>query len=147
MPAAHALQQCLEDVERVAGSLGPDELWARPGGVASLGFHLRHLAGSIDRLLTYAAGRPLDDAQLGALSAEHGPPLPDESSASLVARVRAAIERAMSVYRATDPTTLLDPRDVGRAKLPSNVIGLLFHIAEHSQRHAGAIVQARAIKG
>src|SRR5919202_4765509 len=84
LPAAHALVQAREDLERAAGPLTPDELWRTPGGAASVGFHLRHIAGSIDRLLTYAAGRALDDRQRAVLAAEGRPGDPPADAASLV---------------------------------------------------------------
>jgi uncharacterized damage-inducible protein DinB len=137
-PAAHAFLQTLEDVERAAGGLTEEQTWVSPGGAASVGFHLLHLAGSTDRLLTYARGEMLDDAQKAAFRAESATQSGD--APGLVAGVRLAIEKAMEQLRATPESTLFDARAVGRAALPTTVLGLLFHAAEHSQRHAGQVV-------
>ena len=109
MPAAHALQQASEDLERVAADLDPALVWARPGGAASIGFHLRHVAGVIDRLLTYARGEALSDAQLRGLAEEGEPGDPPASAGVLLEEVRAAVERALAPLQATDPATLLGP--------------------------------------
>ncbi|HSL71008.1 MAG TPA: DinB family protein [Longimicrobiales bacterium] len=139
MPAAHMLLQSRAELANAASSLSANELWATPGGAASVGFHLRHLAGSIDRLLTYARAEPLSAAQMSALKEEKTPdPTLDASRALHLAT--SAIDRALQVYRTVDPTTLLDDRTVGRAQLPSSVIGLLYHIAEHTVRHTGQII-------
>jgi uncharacterized damage-inducible protein DinB len=143
MPAAHALLQTMEDVEREAAGLTLEQLWASPGGAASIGFHLLHLSGSTDRLLTYARGAVLDDAQKAALSAERNPPRTD--AATLLAALRTAIDAAMSQIRSTSPASLQDARAVGRAALPTTVMGLIFHAAEHSQRHAGQVVTTAKI--
>jgi uncharacterized damage-inducible protein DinB len=138
MPAAHALLQIAEELDGVVASLSPGELWERPGGAASVGFHLRHVAGSLDRLLTYARGESLSDAQVAAMKAEERPGAPDEGP-SLLRSAHDAIDRALDQIRATKIDTLLEPRFVGRARLPSTVLGLLFHAAEHAQRHTGQI--------
>jgi uncharacterized damage-inducible protein DinB len=137
-PAAHAFQQTLEDVERMAADLTEDQLWMSPGGASSVGFHLLHLAGSTDRLLTYARGEMLNDVQKAAFKAESA--TQSGNVAALLAGVTAAIDKALAQLRATPETTLFDARAVGRAQLPTTVIGLLFHAAEHSQRHAGQVV-------
>ncbi len=138
MPAAHALVQAGEDLEVVAG-LSPEELLARPGGVASLDFQLRHLAGATERLLCYARGRQLTPEQLAQAAAEkEAATSPD--AATLVAETRTALEDALAEIRATPRERLLEPREVGRARLPSNVLGLLGHIAEHAARHVGQVV-------
>ena len=139
MPAAHALVQCREDLTVAAGGLTREQIWARPGGAASVGFHLRHVAGSLDRLLTYARGQTLSDAQRRASEAEGGPG-DDEDPSALVAGVSAAVDAALERLRAADPATLLEPRAVGRAGLPSTVLGLIFHAAEHAQRHTGQVI-------
>lgn len=140
MPAAHALTQAREELQEFASSLSVDQLWTRPGNAASVGFHLRHVAGSIDRLLTYARGGRLDRAQTEFLAREADPGEPPATAADLIAAAEAAIERALAVIRSTPRSELLEPRTVGRAALPSNVIGLLFHIGEHTQRHAGQVI-------
>lgn len=148
MPAAHALVQASSDLERAARDLTPAQLWATPGGAASVGFHLRHIAGSIDRLLTYARGDVLSDAQRALIPTEGVPGEPPADAASLVRGAQEAIAHAIDVLRATPHATLLEPRSVGRAKLPSTVLGLLMHIAEHTQRHTGQVITtAKVVRG
>ena len=136
MPAAHALLQAREDIEQLAAGLSEDRLWQRPGGAASAGFHLQHLAGSLDRLFTYARGQALDARQREELRAE-GTPVP---VASVIGRAYTTIDRALEQLRTTPPETLFHAREVGRAKLPATVIGLLFHGAEHTTRHVGQLI-------
>jgi hypothetical protein len=138
MPAAHAFLQTLEDVERAVADLTHDQLWLSPGGASSIGFHLMHLSGSTDRLLTYARGELLSDAQKAAFKAEASPPPADVQS--LLAELRRSFDLAMAQLRATPPASVHEARTVGRAALPTTVLGLLFHAAEHSQRHAGQVV-------
>jgi len=148
MPAAHALLQASGDIEGAASALPAEEVWRRPGGTPSVGFHLRHIAGSIDRLLTYARGEQLDEEQFRALAAESSPGEPVEEAVTLVRAATTRIEDAMRVLRSTPDASLSEPREVGRRKLPSTVFGLLFHIAEHTQRHAGQVVTtARVVRG
>jgi uncharacterized damage-inducible protein DinB len=147
MPAAHALVQASEDLARASSDLRPEELVARPGDAASVAFHLVHIAGSIDRLLTYARGAALDDEQRAAASAEAELAESSVDVVALVARARGAIEVAMTDIRATRAESLLEPRAVGRARLPSTVHGLLFHVAEHTQRHVGQLIAtAKAVR-
>lgn len=148
MPVAHALIGAREDVAAAIDGMDADELWARPGGAASAGFHAVHLAGSLDRLFTYARGEQLNDAQRQALAAESAPSDPPPSARMVLDVVHAAVEKALAQLRATDPGTLLEPRGVGRKQLPSNVLGLLFHAAEHTQRHVGQVVTtAKVVRG
>jgi uncharacterized damage-inducible protein DinB len=137
MPVAHSLLQVREELEAALPSLSHDQLWARPGGAASIGFHLKHLAGSLDRLLTYARGEPLTAAQLAFLDDEEriGP----EGASQLLHQAVTQIDRALTQTIGTPPSRLDEPRPVGRAALPSTIRGLLFHAAEHAQRHAGQI--------
>jgi len=139
MPAAHALVQAGEDLAQAVAGLAGDQLRARPGGAASVGFHLRHIPGAIDRLLTYARGETLNDAQRAAARAE-GEPGTDDEAAPMLAHAHRGIEQALAQIRATPRASLLDPRPVGRAGLPTNVVGLLFHVAEHTQRHTGQVI-------
>jgi uncharacterized damage-inducible protein DinB len=146
-PVAHSLLQCREEFHKHVAGLSPDQIWARPSGVASIGFHVRHAAGSLDRLFTYARGDALSPAQQAQLLAEaHPDPAPD-AAARLLAGFDEAVERALEQLAATADARLLDPRGVGRAKLPSTVLGLLFHAAEHAQRHAGQAVTTTKFLG
>jgi uncharacterized damage-inducible protein DinB len=135
----------VEDTIAAVDGLTADQVWARPGGVASIGFHVAHLSGSTDRLLTYARNEPLSDAQKAALAAERDldatrPPLD-----ALLASWRATVERSIAQLAATDEGSLAEPRFVGRAKLPSTRLGLIFHAAEHASRHTGQIVTTAKI--
>jgi uncharacterized damage-inducible protein DinB len=144
MPAAHALVQSGEDLALAVDGLGTDELWARPGGAASVGFHLKHIPGALDRLLTYARGEMLDDAQRAYAKAEGAP---EGELAALLRGAQAGIERALAQIRAMPRGSLLDARPVGRAGLPTTVLGLIFHAAEHTQRHTGQVIAtAKAVR-
>jgi uncharacterized damage-inducible protein DinB len=148
MPVAHALVSAAEDMEAAAADLSVEQLWAKPGGAASVGFHLGHAAGSLDRLLTYARGEALGAEQFAYLRGEQDPGDPPRSAEEMIRIVHSAVERALAQLRATSPDTLLAFRGVGRRQLPSNVLGLLFHAAEHTQRHTGqAITTARIVRG
>jgi uncharacterized damage-inducible protein DinB len=137
MPAAHALIQAREDLERAAGGATVEQLWQRPGAAASAGFHLRHIAGSLDRLYTYARGESLSDAQRAALARES---TPGAGARELVDAASESIGHALEQLRRTPREVLLEPRAVGRAGLPATVLGLLFHGAEHTTRHVGQLI-------
>jgi uncharacterized damage-inducible protein DinB len=144
-PVAHALLQAVEDVQRATGPLTPAQLWSRPGGAPSVGFHIRHVAGSLDRLFTYARGEALSAEQRAFLASEADPGDPTAQAAALVQAFEHQVQRALAQLRATPETVLLEPRGVGRLQLPSTVLGLLVHAAEHTQRHAGQIVTTAKI--
>ena len=144
-PAAHALVQAVEEVARAVASLDVDALWMRPGGVASVGFHMRHIAGVVDRLLTYARGEALSAEQLSALAMEGDPGSPPAEADELLRQLREAVDRALRELAQLDPEVLLEPRFVGRKRIPSNVIGLVFHAAEHAQRHTGQLIATAGI--
>jgi hypothetical protein len=146
-PVAHALLQVIEDVERALDGLSPEQIWSRPGRAASAGFHARHLVGSLDRLLTYARGDALSPAQRAWLSTEAEPGTPPADGPALVAEIRGAVMQALAQVRATPVETLADVRGVGRAQLPTTVLGLLVHAAEHSARHAGQMITTALVVG
>lgn len=139
----HALELTGEDVERWCTSLSDTEMNARPFHVSSVAFHLRHIARSLDRLLTYAEGGVLFGAQMDALNSE----LDDGASAELVlAEVRAGLGEARRRVLRISPDSYESARGVGRQRLPSTVASLLVHCAEHTQRHTGqAITTAKVI--
>ena len=148
MPIVHALIQVREDLDRLVLSVPAGHVWQRPGGAASIGFHARHAGGALDRLFTYARGEALSDAQRAAAREEGASGEPAASLADVVAQVGIQIDRAFDQLRATSADTLLDERKVGRAGLPSTVLGLLFHAAEHCTRHVGqAITTAKILDG
>ena len=144
-PVVHSLMQVREEIAGAA-TVPDSQLWTKPGGAASIGFHLLHLAGSLDRLLTYARGKTLNAAQRAALEAEAR-----EDAASrpedLVRLALEAIDAAIVQVRTTPLCTLDEVRDVGRGRLPSTVLGLLFHAAEHAQRHSAQIITTRKVIG
>ena len=145
MPVVHALIQAGEDLERLIASVPADHVWRRPGGAASIGFHVRHTGGALDRLFTYARGETLSDEQRGALRAEGDAGNPPVPLRSLVTEVGAIIDRALAQVRATPKDSLLEARKVGRAGLPCTVLGLLFHAAEHTTRHVGQAITTALI--
>jgi uncharacterized damage-inducible protein DinB len=138
-PVAHSLIQAREDLERVVPMISDDELWQAPGGAASPGFHLRHLAGSTDRLLSYAKGAELDDAQRRHLATEKEPQ-PALTGDVLLDEIREAFARALEHLRSIRASELDGHRRVGKGELPSNVRGLLYHLGEHATRHVGQLI-------
>ncbi len=138
----HALELAGEDVERWCAGLTDEQLQTRPAGVAPLVFHLRHMARSLDRLLTYAEGNELSPAQLHALATELAP------GAEGLAEFRLGLRAAMERVKAIAPESFQERRCVGRERLPTTVGGLLVHCAEHTQRHVGqAITTAKIVQG
>lgn len=144
-PVAHSLLQCREELERLLAGMPAERIWWTSGNAASIGFHVRHATGSLDRLFSYARGAMLSDAQRQVLAQESQPD-PDLSADDLFAAFDAAVARAIDQLRDTPEASLTDRRLVGRAQMPSTVIGLLFHAAEHTQRHVGqAVTTARFV--
>lgn len=143
MPVAHSFLQVAAELDELARTIDAGLLWRKPAGAASVGFHIRHIGGSTDRLLTYARGEALSTDQLAVARREGSEELPLNE---LLREVRGALERALEQVRATPASELLSARKVGRAGLPSTTIGLLFHAAEHATRHAGqALTTARIL--
>ena len=147
-PVAHALIMSREDVDTAAVGLTVEQLWSDPGGIAPVGFHLAHLTGSTDRLLTYARGETLNDRQKKTLVGERTLSTERPALDELLVAWHKMVEEALVQLSSTTDATLLDPRYVGRLQLPSTVLGLLFHAAEHASRHTGQIVTtAKLIRG
>jgi len=137
-PVAHALLQARDEVDECLADFPDALLWERPAGVASVGFHLQYLTGVLDRLFTYARNEKLSEEQRAWLSREGKPAsVPAEA---LVRRFKVQVDAALAQLRQTDESTLTDFRGVGRAQLPSTVLGLLFHAAEHTMRHLGQLL-------
>ena len=170
-PVLYAFQQAREDLANHTAGLSHAQLWSTPHGFGSVGFHLRHIAGSTERLMTYVQGRQLTLEQLAAIAAEHAPEHkpgheaerkpqhdaehkperdaereagrpPGANRDTLLAELDRVFREAEAVVRRIDPATLAEPREVGRKRLPTTVIGLLTHIAEHTQRHVGQAIGA-----
>jgi uncharacterized damage-inducible protein DinB len=138
-PAAHALLQAQEEIHEALQGFPNHLLWAQPAGVASVGFHLQHIPGVLDRLFTYAAGEGLSAEQLHYLSWE-GKPAPENDLASLLTILDTEFAIAIKKLQTIDPATLTHARGVGRKLVPSTVLGLLFHSAEHTMRHTGQLL-------
>jgi uncharacterized damage-inducible protein DinB len=139
-PVAHALLQALEEVRELTADLPAEILWSRPAGVASAGFHLRHMTGVVDRLFTYARGEQLDEHQRRVLQAESQPPGDEVTAAELLSAFELQVEGAIEMLRRTDEADLSNVRGVGRKAVPSTARGLFFHAAEHVQRHLGQLL-------
>lgn len=133
----HALEQAAEDGERWAAGLTTEEMHARPAGLASVAFHLRHIVRSLDRLLCYAEDRVLDQRQLTALTTEMEP---GQAAEGVMREFREGVTKAAERVRAFEPERYGEARGIGRARLPTTVVGLLIHCAEHTQRHVGQMV-------
>lgn len=146
-PVAHALLQAVEDAGRYTDDFPSDLLWEKPAQLASVGFHLLHMRGVVDRLFTYARGESLTPVQLEELAAEKEiPPNPVEAR-DLVKILRNQVDQAIAQLRNTPEATLTEGRTIGRKQIPTTVSGLLFHSAEHCQRHIGQLlVTSRILK-
>ncbi|HEY8928436.1 MAG TPA: DinB family protein [Mucilaginibacter sp.] len=139
-PVAHALLQAREEIAEMTKEFPEALLWERVAGVASPGFHLQHLRGVLDRLFTYARAEQLNEQQLGSLKAE-GQPLYEESILrKLVEAFNKQVDNCIDQLKTADPATLTERRGVGRSNLPSTVIGLYTHAAEHTMRHTGQLL-------
>jgi len=137
-PVAHMLLQVRDEVGTLVAGATDDEWNRRPGGIASAAFHVRHITGVIDRLFTYARGQALSAEQLAAIKLE-GSPIVAAEVAGVLGNLSNRVEAAIAELKKVDATTLGDVRGVGRAQLPSTVIGCLVHGAEHAMRHVGQL--------
>ncbi|GAB3925844.1 DinB family protein [Mucilaginibacter myungsuensis] len=142
-PVAHALLQAREELNELMHDFPDDKLWLSVAAMASPGFHLQHLTGVLDRLLTYARGELLSDEQLRYLQSEGK----DQSRSveQLVDSFKKQVDIALAQITSTDETILTNVRGVGRAQIPSTVIGLLTHSAEHTMRHLGQLIVTVAV--
>ncbi len=139
----HALELAAEDVELWCAPLSDVELEARPLGLPSVGFQLRHMARSLDRLLTYAEGQQLSDAQMAALRTEMEEQGGREGTFMEFAKgMEVSVDRVMAISSASYE----EARGIGRKMLPTTVGGLLVHCADHTQRHVGqAVTTAKVV--
>lgn len=146
-PVVHALLQAREEVNELMKGFPDELLWTKPSGAASAGFHLQHLAGVLDRLFTYAKGNVLNDEQLAALKTEGDPRQTNTTVIKLVENFNQRVNTAVKQLQQINEQKLTEYRSVGRAQLPSTIMGLLFHAAEHTMRHLGQlIVTVRVVK-
>lgn len=147
-PVAHALLQARDEVTNALIDFPDDKLWEKPAGSASAGFHLQHPRGVLDRLFTYANNEMLNQQQLSELSNEGKPYEGNSTVEQLVKKLSDQVDLSLAQLKITPESILTEERGVGRAKIPSNVIGLLFHAAEHTMRHTGQLlVTVKVVKG
>lgn len=138
-PIAHALLQARDEVPAAVQDFSNEKLWIKPAGMASVAFHLQHLTGVLDRLFTYAKGEQLSNSQLQYMSIE-GKEDTAINTEQLLAAFAGQVNKALEQLRQTDPSDLTETRGVGRKHIPSTVLGLLFHAAEHTMRHTGQLL-------
>ena len=138
-PVAHALLQAREELHDMMNTFPERLLWERPSGVASPAFHLQHFSGVLSRLFTYAKGQMLTPQQLQSLK-EEGIKKNDLTLEELIKNFNQQVDESIEQLKLTDEKTLNDFRGVGRAQLPSTVLGLLTHAAEHTMRHVGQLL-------
>lgn len=138
-PVAHALLQSRDEVFEMMLDFPQELLWQKPAGIASPAFHLQHLTGVLDRLFTYAKAERLNEQQLAYLSSE-GKENTAITKDQLLDSFKLQVDAALKQLAVTDEKTLADFRGVGRKQLPSTVLGLLFHAAEHTMRHTGQLL-------
>jgi hypothetical protein len=134
--------QTREDLAYWTAELSDEQIWSQPDGLPSVAFQLRHIAGSVDRLTTYLRGEQISFEQLEALHREmhHREIHPRPDRSVLLTAVHEALHQSEQVIRALGPARLCEPRTVGRRQLPTTVIGLVVHLAEHTQRHVGELI-------
>jgi len=140
----HALELASEDLHRWCDGLTDTELNARPAGLAPVAFHLRHIARSLDRLLTYAESAALSEGQIAAMKTELEP---GATSKELFSELDAALSRSATRVRALASADFAAPRRVGKKQLPTTLGGLLVHVADHTQRHVGQAVTTAKLVG
>lgn len=138
-PVAHAILQAREEVNLMMIDFPNELIWERPNAVASVAFHLQHLSGVLDRLFTYANNQILNEDQLELLALEA-----DSTQLltvkGLLIRFNNQVNKALTQLKNIEEKTLLEPRSIGRKQIPTNQLGLLFHAAEHTQRHVGQLL-------
>jgi hypothetical protein len=132
-----ALQQVCEDLEHHTAGLTDEQVWLSADGLTPLGFHLRHIAGSTERLTTYLLGGELSDAQLAVMKDEK---TPGPTREQLLKDIATAAKSAETAIRAVDPANLGEARFIGRKRIRTTVIGLAIHIGEHAERHTGQAI-------
>jgi hypothetical protein len=139
-PVAHAFLEAREEVHSLMHGFPEKLLWEKPAGVASPAFHLQHIAGVIDRLFTYARKELLSDQQMHLLSIEGKKLETALSMAQLIENFDVQVDKAIKELCNVNANSLTEPRGVGRRQIPTTLIGLYFHAAEHSMRHIGQLL-------
>ncbi len=142
-PVAHSLMQSAKEVKAIMANFPQEKLLIKPAGMASVQFHLLHLKGVLQRMLAYADDRQLSDNEFNFLQNETSEEL--LTVGDLLEDIINQVELVLNYLKFTDHKTLTEERFVGRKKLPSTKIGILFHAAEHTQRHIGQLLVTAAI--
>jgi hypothetical protein len=146
-PIAHTLMQAREEVNTIMVDFPEIFLWSKVAGMASPGFHLQHMKGVLDRLFTYARAEALSKLQMGFLIGEGRASLDDFTVTELLEDFNKQVENCLAQLAETDESILTSVRGVGRQQVPSTVIGLYTHAAEHIMRHTGQLlVTVRVLK-
>jgi len=146
-PVAHALLQAKEELYEMMDNFPEDLLWERPGGIASPAFHLQHLTGVLDRLFTYAREEALTGEQLYSLSIEGNKEKCTVDLSTMLELFDKQVDLSLNQLSKTDVDTLPGKREIGRQKIPTTLIGLYVHAAEHTMRHIGQLlVTVKVIK-
>jgi uncharacterized damage-inducible protein DinB len=138
----HALELAADDLKHWCGRLTNEQMNARPSGLPPVAFHLRHIARSLDRLLTYAEGRCLTDEQWATMKAEMDP---GATRDDLFLELESALLNSARRVQSFDVSALEQARSVGQKRLPTTVAGLLVHVADHTQRHVGQSITTAKI--
>ena len=138
-PVAHALMQASEEINTIIKDFPQSKMWEKPAGAASVAFHLQHIPGVLDRLFSYSRGLPISNTQLKYLS-EEGLQEASVTMEKLLENLANKVNESIEYLKTVDPDSVTEIRTVGRNKLPSTVIGLLFHAAEHTMRHTGQLL-------
>lgn len=139
-PVAHALLQAQEEVSEIMNGFPEKLLWEKPAGVASPGFHLQHIAGVLDRLFTYGRQESLTNGQLYALSIEGDKDQPKKSIKKLVETFNKQVADCIDELQKVNVEKLTEIRTIGRKQIPTTLIGLYVHAAEHTMRHIGQLL-------
>jgi uncharacterized damage-inducible protein DinB len=134
----HSLEHAREDITKWTAGLTPEQLWREKDNLGSIGFYIRHLGGSAERLITYAKGDQLNETQLAELKAEKEPG--HESIEQMLASLGARFAKVEADVRSLDPSQLGETRYLGRKRIPVTMAALVIHTAEHTQRHVGEII-------
>jgi len=146
-PVAHAVLQAKEELYEMMDNFPEDLLWERPGGIASPAFHLQHLTGVLDRLFTYAREEALTGEQLYSLSIEGNKEKCTVDLSTMLELFDKQVDLSLNQLSKTDVDTLPGKREIGRQKIPTTLIGLYVHAAEHTMRHIGQLlVTVKVIK-
>lgn len=146
-PVAHALLEAGEEVHKIMEGFPEGLLWERPAGVASPAFHIQHVRGVIDRLFTYARKELLSDQQMNEISLEGNKEKTSLSAQQMINQLDLRIAEAVEELKNANPASLTELRGIGKKQIPTTVIGLYVHAAEHSMRHIGQLlVTVRVLK-